>query len=63
MKRVMQDAIAFAGADWENLGYKSREKLLEGNRLNPEMSRLPWGRLPLTVKQSLAKPLIKEIRN
>ena len=63
MKRVMQDAIAFAGADWENLPYASREKLLSGNRLNPEMSRLRWGRLPPTVKQALAKPLIKEIRN
>lgn len=60
---VFQEAIAFAGADWENLKPESRAKLLNGYKIPYPYPHVRWGQLPPTVKRELALSLLKKKRN
>lgn len=61
-RRAFQEARDFVGADWESIKGESRVRLLEREGLVPGMARLPWKRLPETVKAALARSVMAGVK-
>lgn len=56
----LEDARAFAGADWQKLSLKSRRELLKRNHQFEGFDTHTWWQLPPSVKQALINPLLKK---
>ena len=59
MKRL-EDAVYFAGSDWQKLSLRSKAELLRRSGVTDIFATHSWWQLPPSVKNALIKPLMKE---